>query len=316
MNRIVEQIKGRVRVEVFGAFPESLLNASALSALELWELECVNENTLRFNAHEGDLAKLRELARACSCEMTVIESSGGSENRRFARRRVWLLITAAVLAAVFLVSTLFVWDIEVRGNKRLSRAEIMRALEDCGLGCGSFWPSLSSDMIRSKMLLRLPQLGWMSVNVCSSRAIVLIEEREEKPVIYNEAGAADIAAAKTGIIRRVSVLRGKAIVEPGQAVTEGETLVTGSLESLAGEPRTVYARATVMADTWAELNAVCPETGQHKQPKGVTRSRFAIIFGKRRVNLYLSSGIYTWGRGAFCHAAAHREGELCSLRAF
>ena len=24
MNRIVEQIKGRVRVEVFGAFPESL----------------------------------------------------------------------------------------------------------------------------------------------------------------------------------------------------------------------------------------------------------------------------------------------------
>ena len=78
MNRIVEQIKGRVRVEVFGAFPESLLNASALSALELWELECVNENTLRFNAHEGDLAKLRELARACSCEMTVIESHGGS----------------------------------------------------------------------------------------------------------------------------------------------------------------------------------------------------------------------------------------------
>ena len=179
MNRIVEQIKGRVRVEVFGAFPESLLNASALSALELWELECVNENTLRFNAHEGDLAKLRELARACSCEMTVIESSGGSKNRRFARRRVWLLITAAVLAAVFLASTLFVWDIDVRGNKRLSRAEIMRALEDCGLGCGSFWPSLSSDMIRSKMLLRLPQLGWMSVNVCSSRAIVLIEEREE-----------------------------------------------------------------------------------------------------------------------------------------
>ena len=51
MNRIVEQIKGRVRVEVFGAFPESLLNASALSALELWELECVNENTLRFNDH-------------------------------------------------------------------------------------------------------------------------------------------------------------------------------------------------------------------------------------------------------------------------
>ena len=61
MNRIVEQIKGRVRVEVFGAFPESLLNASALSALELWELECVNENTLRFNAHEATLRSCASL---------------------------------------------------------------------------------------------------------------------------------------------------------------------------------------------------------------------------------------------------------------
>ncbi len=150
MNRIVEQIKGRVRVEVFGAFPESLLNASALSALGCGSLSASMKTPCASNAHEGDLAKLRELARACSCEMTVLESHGGSENRRFARRRVWLLITAAVLAAVFLASTLFVWDIDVRGNKRLSRAEIMRALEDCGLGCGSFWPSLSSDMIRAK----------------------------------------------------------------------------------------------------------------------------------------------------------------------
>ena len=92
MNRIVEQIKGRVRVEVFGAFPESLLNASALSALELWELECVNENTLRFNAHEGDLAKLRELAREAvdtlgepDCEIHVGVSGPGAVRAALAR---------------------------------------------------------------------------------------------------------------------------------------------------------------------------------------------------------------------------------------
>lgn len=290
MDMIRDRIRGKIRIEVFGAYPEALLNAAALSAVQLWELECVNDNTLRMSAYESDLKTLEELAHKCSCELELLSRKGGSEDRKFLRRR-WVLLAAGLGAAALLfLSSLFVWDIDVRGNRRLSSGEILRALSDCGLDCGCFWPSLSSDMIRSKMMLLLPDIGWMSVNVSGSRAIVLIEEREPKPLIYNEAGAADIVADRSGIIRRVSVLHGKPQIVPGQAVTEGELLVSGCMDSISGSVRTVYSRAVILADTWYEVNAVCPETEELKEPKGMEHSRWALIFGKRRINLYISSG--------------------------
>ena len=55
---IRDRIRGKIRIEVFGAYPEALLNAAALSAVQLWELECVNDNTLRMSAYESDLKTL------------------------------------------------------------------------------------------------------------------------------------------------------------------------------------------------------------------------------------------------------------------
>ena len=45
-----------------------------------------------------------------------------------------------------------------------------------------------------------------------------------------------------------------------------------------------------MADTWYEISAVCPKKEELKYSAGLPHSRFALVFGKRRINLYLSSG--------------------------
>ena len=45
-----------------------------------------------------------------------------------------------------------------------------------------------------------------------------------------------------------------------------------------------------MADTWYELSAVCPVRERLKTPAGVPHSRFALVFGKTRLNLYIGSG--------------------------
>jgi len=189
-----------------------------------------------------------------------------------------------------LLSSLFIWQIDIRGAERLSRGEIMRALEDGGLDVGCFWPGLNSDEIRSRVMLKVPEIGWMTVNISGSRAPEVIQERQEKPELYDESKAADLVASKTGLVRRVSVLSGNSLVEPGQAVTAGELLATGRLMSIMGSERTVRSRGSVMADTWYEINSVCPEEMEIKESSGFTRHRFALIFGKRRINFYISSG--------------------------
>ena len=288
--RISDRIRGVVRLEIFGALPGSLLNAAVNEGSVLWQVDSIDANTLRLSCWEGELERLGRLAERAGCELRVLSRSGGSGNLRFLRRRRALLAGLLLSAIVLLLSSLFVWQIEVRGCRRLSRGQVLRALSDCGFSVGSFWPGTNVESLRSRMQLLRPEIGWLSVNVSGSRAVVLIVEREEKPPLPAEAGPAELVAARSGLVRRVSVLEGQALVVPGQVVTEGETLAAGRLESLANGYRAVHARGSVMAETWQELLAVRPASEELKTPRGLSYSRFALVFGKRRINLYLGSG--------------------------
>ncbi len=278
----------RAKAEAFGAYPESLINAAAAEGLELRSLERFNQNTLSFEIYERDMDAVKHLAAKCAVELKIIKYL--EPRRRLARRRLLLLPIASVMLLCLLLSSLFVWQIDVVGAHNLSRGQLLRALEDSGLRLGCFWPGINADEIRSRLMLKMPDIGWMTVNISGSRAVVLINERADKPEIYDASKAADLVASKTGIIRRVSILGGRAEVEPGQAVTAGEKLASGELLSIMGREQRVRSRGSVMADTWYEIDAVCPEEMELKYDAGFTRHRFALVFGKRRINFYISSG--------------------------
>ena len=290
MKKLERTMRGYCRVEVCGAFPETVLNACAMQALELWDMKCEDDHTLRFCVYERDIPALEDIARRCMCDMSVLGTAGGSTRRRFLKNHVWLLVSLLAALGILAASSLFIWDIDVYGCDELSEGEVLRALSDCGVDCGAYWPALSVDMIRAGMLTRLPELAWMTVNVSGSRAIVLVEERVEKPEIYIESAGADIVAARAGIIRRLSVLNGTPLVGTGQSVTAGETVISGTMESLSRDARYVRAQGGVTADTWYELSAVCPAQMQEKTPRAGVRRRFALKFGKSRYNFYFSSG--------------------------
>lgn len=290
MKKLERTMWGYCRVEVCGAFPETVLNACAMQALELWDMKCEDDHTLHFCVYERDIPALEDIARRCMCDMSVLGTAGGSTRRRFLKNHVWLLVSLLAALGILAASSLFIWDIDIYGCDELSEGEVLRTLSDCGVDCGAYWPALSVDMIRAGMLTRLPELAWMTVNVSGSRAIVLVEERVEKPEIYIESAGADIVAARTGIIRRLSVLNGTPLVGTGQSVTAGETVISGTMESLSRDARCVRAQGGVTADTWYELGAVCPAQMQEKTPRAGVHRRFALKFGKTRYNFYFSSG--------------------------
>lgn len=290
MTKLKRRIKGCCRVEVCGAFPESVLNACALSALELWELECADAYTLRFCVYERDVQTLEGIVRRCMCEMKTLGTEGGSLLRAFLRGHMWAFVSGVLVLALLAFSSLFIWDIDVYGCDTLTEGEVLRALSAAGVDCGRCWVGLDVDLVRAEMIAREPRLAWMTVNVSSSRAVVLVSERRGKPEIYVESEGADIVASRAGIVRRISALNGAAAVGTGQSVTAGETLISGGMESLSRDMRFVRAQGEVIADTWYELSAVCPAETRKKTARGVCRRRFAVKLGKERYNFYFYSG--------------------------
>ena len=286
MGRISDRIRGRAEVEIFGVFPEAVINRCAAAGIELRRVRAIDGQTLRCLAFERDLEALEASCARCQCELRLLRLFGGSRDRRLLRRRIWLPLTALLVALLLTLSSLFVWDIEIRGASRVSPAAILRALEASGLRRGCFWPALETDLLRSRTLCLVPELAWLGVSVNGSRAVVLVTERTETPEIYADSAPCSLVASHTGVVRRIVVRNGKTLVQPGQAVLEGETLVSGAPDNLMGTLRLVRAQGEIWADTWVELTAVCPAPESGKGETLRSSFRFALKIGDERINFY------------------------------
>ena len=167
-------LRAEARIELRGGGTERLLNACAEAGLPLRDISFSENSCLHATLRQSDLQRMEKTAALFQCEMRTLELWGGGVKRLRARSR--LAAFAAVCAVLLALSSLFIWDFEVKGNERLSKGEILRALSDCGVSEGCFWPAADAERVRGEMLLRCGDLAWMTLNVRGSRATVLVRQ--------------------------------------------------------------------------------------------------------------------------------------------
>lgn len=280
MKRLYDIARGVVRVEVSGAEPESILNFCAESGIEFWDADPCEDYSLHLSIHAADYPALEDRNGKNGIEITLLRETGGKKFIAVARARAVLLSLMLAGLAAIAASSLFIWRIDIEGNDTVSSARLMRALEECGVGYGTFWPAMSSDRVKDDILTQMPDIAWLSVNIRSSCAHIVVHERVDKPEIVNEKSPCDIVAAKGGVIKKLSVLEGEAAVTVGDTVAKDDVLVGAVMSSETGDDRFVHSMAQVQADTWYEISAQVPLTEQVKVKKEGTSTQFSLIIGK------------------------------------
>ena len=284
--RLEERIRGTVRVEICGAEPETLLNACLAEELPLLAPESLDAHTLRLRVWERDLPRLEKLAEKHFCELRVLSRRGGSRTRRLLRRRLGLLLLLALFLTAVTLATMFVWEIRIVGAEELSRPALLRELSELGLSYGvcflfSHFPGKSCVALGERYS------AFKSVDDACVEVVLLVVSlgiRGKVQSVSEAPGLFDHA------VRRVDVRAGQARVLPGEAVTEGELLVSGSVDSITAAPRTVRAQGEVWADTWYELTALCPAASAKSGAEEGARSRWAVKIGARRINFHQNGG--------------------------
>ena len=151
MAKAGKNMNAKIKVKIFGAFPESFVNSAAAEGIELWRLERINEHSLCFDTFESCTEHLEQIAEKCSVEMEIKKYR--EKGRNIIKTRYRLLLVCLGAGLCLLVSSLFIWRIELHGNTSLSRGEILRALEDSGVYVGCFWPGIKADEVRSSFML-------------------------------------------------------------------------------------------------------------------------------------------------------------------
>ena len=224
-------------------------------------------------------------------EAKTLEKGGLPAAGRRLRRRIWptVLLTGVLLALLW--SQTRIWDIEISGNAKVPDGAIRQALAECGVDIGAPWLDMSQDAVRNGVILRLPDIRWMTVSMRGSRACVIVRERREAVEPVPEKEYASIAAEKAGLVTAVYALRGTAVAEENHVVLPGETIIGGYATGRFGVLGPVRAMGWAEVRSWYDITAAAPADLAQKTGGGKKTVRYSLIFAGRRINFYKGSSI-------------------------
>lgn len=191
------------------------------------------------------------------------------------RKRLGLLFGALIFMLSVFASQLFVWDIEISGNREISTRDIEDALEDIGISVGSFIPNIDRLAKANELLIECRELSSAAITLNGTHITVSVLERKGIPEIIDKSGFYNVVSEYDGIILDIDALQGTPEVREGDAVFAGELLINSFMESKNGAVTPTHARGVVYAAVKEEFSVEIPLSRMSKVYSGRSETKKA-----------------------------------------
>lgn len=292
-------MRGELFLRLASPRPQALLNAIAQEGLCISSVRFYGAQEFSFVAALTDAQDILRCAEALDCRVLEQRSYGMPVFVRRMLRRYGLMAGLLLFAVILTVSSLTVITISVEGNEQVPQTLILSYLHDSGVKPGTFTPTIHESSIALYLINHIPELSWCAVNIQGTHVEVLVRERIETPEQVQTEVYGDLVAQVPGLILDIDEIYGKAQVEKGDIVVQGDVLISGSYEQLfpqyseleGSEYHQVHATGTILARTWRRISLSIPLSYEEKHYTGEEKSMFSLLFGNIRVNFFENSGI-------------------------
>ena len=140
----------------------------------------------------------------------------------------WGLLAGALVGiALLCLSQSVIWRIDVVGNERLSKDEIIQVIYENGMGVGDFKKDINTDFIEQKVMINNDDIAWISINISGTVASVEIREVIDTEVKEEDLKPANLVSKFDAQIVAIQIYSGFNAVKVGDFVRAGDLLASG-----------------------------------------------------------------------------------------
>lgn len=287
---IFRSLSGQVQIQIMGADVYGTMRRLVDADIQILEAEMISELTLRFTVPSSDLKKTEEICTQKGDMFRILRRSGARWSVIALQKRPALIIGACLIAALILYLPSRIWIMEVEGNERIPRNQILESAAACGIRFGASRRQIRSERLKNSLLDALPELQWAGINTYGCRGVITVREKEPEADQSQDGGISSIVASMDGVITDYTVTEGNGMCQPGQAVTAGQVLISGYTDC-GLTIKATRAEGEITALTNREISVVTPSEHRVRSNQGAARRFYSVIFGKKRINFYKGSGI-------------------------
>ena len=285
-SQLITYFRGSVRVQVRGNNPEQILDRCTDKHILAWDVRRRGPH-LEMTVHLSDFFRLRPLLKETGCRIHVLERGGFPFFlQRMERRKFFAAGLVLFVLGLYLLSSL-VWNIQVTGNERITKEEVLAAARKHGMYVMQWKFRLDDPSELSRRLMgELPDAAWIGVEVQGTRIRIEVVEavRPEERELLNPR---HLVASHDAVVTRILAERGKPMVQPNQAVKKGQILISGLIgnESTGGNRATVAAKGEVRGLVLYEYRIEMPLHLNYKVYTGESFERSYLVIGNRGIQV-------------------------------
>lgn len=255
--KLFRLFSGYVRFRARGGFPERFINLCSNEEIPLWDISGGKRELYASTTLRG-YHNIRKCAKKSGMLPRIIKRAGLPFYLRSHKSRAGILVGAVLSVSLIAALSMFVWTVQVQGNKEIPAQEILSAFDEMGVHVGALKRKIDVEKLQSDGLQKLPELSWLAVNIKGSAAVIEVRERVKAPQMAESGEPQNLVAAVDGQIASIEVFEGKAAVKRGDAVLKGELLVNGIVTNYDSSVTFHHARGNVTAYTTRKIEHSVP----------------------------------------------------------
>ena len=211
------------RVTVEGTEKEKALNRIINAGIKTEEIRIDDDLTFSFGCSYRDYRRLGKiLGRRCMVRLD--SESGAVPFLKKAARRIGLAAGTLLICVMLVLQQNIISEIEIEGDNGTDEKQLRAALREAGLYEGGS-ARVDSGLVKNEILAEFGDIRWMGIERQGSYVRVSIVEGELEDAEQDSA-VHDVVAAKSGYVERVIARDGYALVQPGDYVQKGQTLIS------------------------------------------------------------------------------------------